>query len=173
MTFKELQNTIHSWIVTYASPGSECILSNGNAPRPQLPYITYQLRLTNKPGSGAYYSPGDADGNQTISFDKIYNLSLQAYGDANGDACELLETIQEAILLPEKYNALKANNVSIMDEGTLTDISELVDVTIEDRWLLELTVGIKQTLTHTPSIIENVNISGDIDGRDVPVEVTS
>lgn len=144
--------------------GVTCVLAqpeSPTAPRPGRPYMS--MFVTN---------PGQKEGDDSVSHvsGTTYNVGGQrrmsvdfnAYGRTHEEAYELALTWQCALEMESTQAVLRAAGVAVWLNGSVADISELLQTGYEGRAHLEVQFGIAVNTTEDRSAIEEATVNGTV-----------
>ncbi len=155
MTYTEVENGIYDWASSIIAVS--VIFADDNGPRPSLPYITINVTTTVKVGQANKEFPIPDTGIQKIRYNEDVSLSLNGYGVGANDQLQLLK---DSLQKESVRDTLRVDGLVIRDDSTgITDISTLIDETIEKRWLFEIFMGFGQEITEDTSYIEDVDMT--------------
>lgn len=135
--------------------------------RPPKPYIVMELIAGGSTNGGfddvRKKTTNNAD--YYISGTRQYTLNLQAFG---GDSMFLLDKIMTLLDKPNISESLQDANVdiSIVNRGEITDISQLLETSIEARYSLDIIFNAAVNETVTIGTIGTVDIDGILQGID-------
>lgn len=134
-------------------------LSGRDAPRPKGSYITIEII------SGPIKA-GIDELRKNSTTDKFficgmrqYTVSLQAFRSGSRSFLDCLQTVLDS---PRETELLKESNIAIVDPGTVTDISELLDVGFERRHQMDVVFNSVSSKETDIGPIETVRVSGSI-----------
>lgn len=158
MTITEIKTdwfNILTTILTTNYSDVTIIFSQGNGPRPKLPYIV--LKITNRGKTGmADKDRVDADtGLRLIYQDRNFNIEIRSIGDGS-DA--ILEEIQDYFDTEEGISLLNSYNFAIRNENDILDITAEIDKQYDYQFIYEFTVGYRTKQTEDVGFIETVEI---------------
>lgn len=157
----QLRSDIWNLVDSAVSIASNRIIhADPNNPRPNLPYIT--IRISSAVIVGQPFTPIKADGTGVgkIKYDEDFTVALNSFG-RNSDT--YLQEIKHYLNTSAGRDKLTSLCLSIRNEnGPITDISLLIDETIEKRYLYEIFLGYAQTYDDDVGFIEDVEITDTI-----------
>jgi hypothetical protein len=144
-------------LIFTVTPSIPFIWMNPNAPRPLLPYIAGKISPFVPIGED-YVSRSDSNGIITITGNREFTLSLQAYGPG---AFELLQNIQKALRRKTSRDPLYSIALVFVDDvGGIIDITQLLESRLENRFAIDLRFRTTDIITDVPEFIEHVEIAG-------------
>lgn len=131
--FQILQKGIYDFFQEVL-PGERVIWQYANAPRPEAPYISLELKSNQTVGMD-YVSPVDCSGNITIFGNREFILEVNCYGPGG---LNKLEKIKTNLFSPLTNNFFYTYGLVFVNIINQTNISDLFDTLWEERHLLEL-----------------------------------
>jgi hypothetical protein len=158
ITYTEIENRIIQWIkrtLIICNISAAVIKANQNGPRPSLPYINMNVTTITKVGQAETPTSTDEFGVGDIKYNEDSSVSLQGFGKGSND---ILQALKNSLQKEDTRQYLNSCGLVIRDDSSITDISLLIDATIEKRYLLEIMFGWGQSDTDTVGFIENVVI---------------
>lgn len=159
-----IRKSIVEWILN--ETGLVAIPLYDSGPRPNLPYITYQIRNVNPVGVDSVSLP-DENGAIRISGNRNFNLYLQCYGDTlTSDnindfiyASDYLNILYTSLSKESTKDLFYTNNFVILDTiAGILDISTLMDTEYENRASADFICRTTTDISDTVELVDVVNI---------------
>lgn len=142
--------------------GVICMLAqpeSPTAPRPAKPYISMQIT-----------NPGQKQGDDSVSHvsgttwsvggQRGMTIDFNAYGRTHEEAYEVALTWQCALESEATQANLRASGVAVWLNGSIADLSELLQTGYEGRAHLEVLFGVAVNITEDRNSIEDVTVNG-------------
>jgi len=133
VNFQILQKGIYDFFQEVL-PGERVIWAYANAPRPELPYISLEIKSNQTIGRD-YISPVDCTGSITIFGNREFILEINFYGVGGLNKLEKIKTNFYSPLTNDFFYTYGLAFVNIINQ---TNVSNLFDTIWEERHLLEL-----------------------------------
>lgn len=157
-TLAQIQDTIYTWVQTVTSVC--CIWEDLNVKESELtfPYLSMKLLNISTIG-GTYKSMADDTGVITITENKEALLSINAYSGINdADPMSILNTLVDSLALSDIHALIRAADMVIIKEGTIQNISAILNDKSERRANVSFVVRWANVQTDTTGVIESVEI---------------
>jgi len=154
------------------------VMADHSDPRPKGPHVSFKL-LSNLSKIGAldervpvYNDANEHTGTFKIRAHREFIVSIEAVGSPVGPsddledfvrATDILNAVHLSLDLTKTRNIFSEGNVAIYDEGSVTDISQILETETEPRALLELGCRARFDLTDNPGYFDKAQIEGDFD----------
>lgn len=144
-----------------------------NAPRPCKPYFTMKMTgPAGKSGDDSAEQIKDNLGVPTTVWNRggqrKLSVDFNCYGTTHEEAYNLLTLWQGALELETVQAALYASGIAVWLNGSVNDLSQLLNTAFEGRAQMQVDFGIASNLTEDLSSIDTVNVSGTVtDGASV------
>lgn len=150
MLYSELETELYNWASNNTSV--LVIFADGNGTRPDENYISLKIMTISKIGQKDELST-DINGDRKIKYDEDFTLNIEGYGiGVNDNIQELKDSLQKETVI----QALVQAGIAVRNDSDITDISELLDETIEKRYLYEVMMGFSHEIDENVGVIENV-----------------
>lgn len=144
-----------------------------NRPKPAKPYV--QVNLISGPvDQGSDEELRCDNGVFLLSSIRQLTVSLQAFGQGGFDSLALFKTklfdysshIQNNEVVHGLGSFLKQNGISIVERGTIQNVSALLGTGIEQRHNMDIIFNIASNVEVTIDTVKSVRISGTINKED-------
>ena len=178
--YADLVKFFQDWIPIYF-PNVNLYLVGQSAPRPKNPVIAFNP-LSSIDFIGQDERRIDEGGNETLRGQRTLICDLFGFSesasrfDGEDNAWDMLQTLRMSLAFPAVHDMLSAINCSVVDEGTVTDVSETLETTNEPRAMLQITFSTVIIQDIDSGAIETVNgvgtLIGSIRDFDVNISVT-
>lgn len=142
-------------------------------PRPNIPYFTIKL-LSGPTKKGSFDSQIHVPNTDKfiVAGERQYTLSIKGFGEACLDA---LSDLQTQFDIPTYVERLTQDaDIAIVDYGTITDVSELLETSIEKRWNMDVVFNTSVNYEFEPGVIETAHVEGKVkedDGDEHDIEI--
>lgn len=167
----EIQGAILAWLQEQAD--FPVIIADQSDPRPDETHLSFKL-LTSliKLGGMDETIMDTATGIMTLRGFREFTVAIEAVGNPVGPdedlddmirATDILNAVQLSIDLPSTRAYFDSFNVAIAEQGSVTDISQLLETEKEPRALLEVVFRARFDISDTPGYFDKVAMSGDFD----------
>jgi hypothetical protein len=156
--------------------GLQCILlepETQKADRPCKPYFTMKFTgPAGKQGDDSRQNVRDNLGHPTtivnIGGQRKVTVSFQSYGNSHEEAYNFMALWQSSLELEGVQADLRASGIAVWLNGSVADLSALLQTGYEGRAQMDVEFGVAANLTEDQGAIETINIQGNIDtGNDV------
>ncbi len=169
--FNEIRKVIRKWLVEQTD--MSVVFAGHSDPRPDEPHVVFKL-LTNlvKLGSKDETFMNKTTGLVTLRAHREFTVSIEAIGKPVGPDDELEDLVRATDILDAAHLSLDLDTVrarfdaiglAIVDEGSVIDISQLLETETEPRALLEIVFRARFELLDNPGFFEKVQMSGEFD----------
>jgi hypothetical protein len=162
MDITAIKASIYSWAHA-ALPGITVYWDIPGAPRPPSPSIKLTLLGPGKLGEDEIRNVAGNDVNFEIYGPRTLTVSINAYGP---ESQQLMSNLQSSLSNPDMLSFLSAGKLSVTSEGTIKDLSALVDTHIERRMQMDIGLLTTESIVVLPGLIEEVHIASSIGGID-------
>lgn len=158
INYKQIRKTLSN-LVSFVT-GVECILSEQTTPqsvRPRLPYFSFKMISPSiKSGNDSILMKG-----QTLSKTGLRKMvvSFQCFSHEHEESYELMSLLQAALELPSIQEFLRKQGLALWLNGSVTDLSQLLNTGYEARSQMDVQFGFTSQLNDTLSTIEFVEWS--------------
>lgn len=158
-------------------PGITVIVDRPNVNRPAAPYITVNILAPLQAIGSRDNAPiaRDSDPGNTIfrmTGQRQFTMSVKAYEKGENkdffDAQDRLIRVVNATRDPGLRATLRAAGLAVLADGAILDVTELIESGYEPRAQLDLIMGIAEDRETDLGAIENVGITGTVDGQTDP-----
>lgn len=136
-------------------PSNKVIWSDGNAPRPMLPFATLKTNSLRRVNNDHHGAPDATTGNAIVTGDRQFTLSIQYFGS---DAVSALGDFADKMQLNSIVDAFVAKKLIPFNVGAVTDVAELLGGSggkIEPRAAVEVFFRYKSALADEVGVIES------------------
>ena len=160
-------------------PNANLYLVGQSSPRPVNPVIAFN------PMSSIEYMGRDERRVDNLGAEILRgqrNVTCDLFGfsesasrfDGEDNAWDMLQTLRMSLSHPDVKDLLTAINCSVVDEGTITDVSETLETTNEPRAMMQLIFSTVIIQTIDSGQIETVNGSGALtsDSSDFDIDLS-
>jgi len=179
MTWDDVETAIQDYInqvVNQSGSTIPVIWANQNGRRPNVGYVGLNIIAQARPGQ-AYQGPvilsnpsDPTTGVQTIALDQDFTVSIQGYGE---DMRDPLDAIADSLEDPFWFDALDAVGLAHRQHTPARDVSQIIDLTAERRYVMEWTCGVRREISHSGAPwIETVQYSGTVEKPDASADET-
>lgn len=170
--FNEIRETILEWLQDRTD--RPVVFADQSDPRPNEPHVSFKL-LTNLIKLGSFderilnkTSPYKS----TLRAHREFVVAIEAVGSPVGPSDDLDDFVRatdiltgvhlslDQITVRDRFNAI---GLAVVNEGAVTDISQLLETETEPRALLEVRFRARFDITDNPGYFEKVEMSGDVD----------
>ncbi len=161
--YDEIRKTLVSTVTAVTK--IPCIMDEPeiqNAPRPANPYFSF--KITNpggKNGDDTLQQIGSA-GVLNIGGQRKMTVSFKSYGKTHEEAYKYMALWQASLEAPTVQQVLRAKGIAVWLNGSVVDLSQLLNTGYEGRAQLDVQFGIVSNLTDNPGYIEEVGVSGTV-----------
>ena len=149
------------------------VMAEHSDPRPDEAHISFKL-LTNliKLGSKDESIADKTTGKVTLRAHREFTIAIEAVGKPVGPDDDLEDMVRATDLLDAVHMSLDMASVrskfdeiglAIVNEGSVTDISQIMDTETEPRALLEIVCRARFDLIDEPGYFDKMQVSGDFD----------
>jgi hypothetical protein len=158
-------NTFFSEWIELILPGMNTYYMGQNAPRPELPYIAYQP-IASIDTIGFDERRVDDQGNETLRGQRVISCEMIAVSDATSrwdgtdDAWSILQELRFSFDYSEVIDLLTAIACRVLDQGTVSDISQNLNTTTESRAALSFTLSTALIQSIDSGEIASINVEG-------------
>ena len=178
VTSEDIVQGIRTWLLAEGDAAgledSQVIAARAKGPRPPLPYLAVRVNAADTPvGMDEDIRTVDDDGVPQFQARGVRTcvVSIQGYG-TGADVWLIRATSR--LRHPASRAVVDALGLTIDPRGGLADLSQLLDTSFEDRWLLECDVSYA-TITDPEAQVEAVNteVATTLTGHTVPLIFTA
>lgn len=172
----QIQDAIYDWVNSVMKvdlEGLQIVWRDQSEAIPPRPFVSLKLIYGPAPTDrdGSIY-PGGKGEPDNIGMQMEATLSVQVFGNTQIHrpvAYQLAVDLNSSLLRPSVRTALKRGGVSIQGLGKPQNLSALEESKFEERAGFDIELGMVQNVLDQPGEIEEVNISGKVDGDDLPL----
>ena len=169
--FNEIRETLLEFLQEQADV--PVVIAEQSDPRPDEAHLSFKV-LTNliKLGSKDERLMDTATGKTTLRAHREFTVAIEAIGKPVGPDDDLEDMVRATDLLDAVHMSLDFDTVrskfdeiglAIVNEGTVTDISQIMDTETEPRALLEIVCRARFDLIDEPGYFDKLQVSGDFD----------
>ncbi len=152
MIYSDVEKAVYNWVSDNVSV--PVIFFDENGVRPNLPYVTINITSYNMIGQRYLESP-DNNGDRNIKYTEDFTVAINSFGRGSQDELQKLkDSLQKEIVL----QSLKDACIAVRNESTITDISVLVDSTIEKRFFYEIFLSFGKSIEENVGYIEDYEL---------------
>jgi hypothetical protein len=167
-----IENALHAWLA--ASTGlaaANVIWSNQSNPQPARPYVTMKMLDLGHVGRDALthaYDPTAvprAELTTTVDGRRELTIAVQVFSASTTGAATaraLLTKAQTALSLPGVQSVLSAAGLAILNEGRITDLTELLETRWQSRASVDVQFNCVDSAQETTGFIESVDLVDDL-----------
>lgn len=137
--------------------------SESDAPRPQLPYMSYKIT---SPGVARGEADFDYTGTGTLfnyGQQLKMTVSFQLYAKDQDEAYSLMCLFQQSLNKQTVLEQFRVFGLAVWDFGNVADLTALLNTGYEARTQLDVFFGLASNLTDDQGAIESVVIEGTLD----------
>jgi hypothetical protein len=161
ITSTAIQDAVRTWLTTELTALTDVIFAEQAAPRPAVPFATVKLGAPIKLGyddAGALTDPGaPAYASRAMRGDRRLPVSVQIFG---AGAMDYARAASNALSKETIRDDLRSTGIAPVDNGTITDLTELLETDFEDRAGLEVVFVFADEYTDTVPLVEHVTATG-------------
>lgn len=176
--YADLVTFFQTWIPLQL-PNANLYLVGQSAPRPANPVIAFNP-LSSIEYIGRDERRVDNLGNETLRGQRTLTCDLFGFSDSASrfdgadNAWDMLQTLRMSFNHPDVKDLLTAINCSVVDEGTITDVSETLETTNEPRAILQIIFSTVIIQEIDSGQIETVSGSGALtsDNSDFDIDLS-
>ena len=155
--YAALKAALFTWVTSVTGwDGTRVIWSHGNAPRPDLDYLSLEILTQDTRGTGI--SVVDTDGNATPYSWDVVSVRFQGFGD---DGWDKLNALRLALLGTTHREALNAAGLTRRGPvPPLQRVPAIVGTKFEERAVATFRFGIVATSASTEvGLVDNVSVT--------------
>ncbi len=173
--YADLVQFFQTWIPLYL-PSANLYLVGQSAPRPNNPVIAFNP-LSSIDFIGRDERRVTAEGVETLRGQRTLTCDLFGFSDSSSrfdgadNAWDMLQTLRMSLGHPQVSDLLTAINCSVVEEGTITDISETLETTNEPRAMLQIIFSTVIIQTIDSGEIDTIGGAGTLTGSNSDFEV--
>lgn len=150
MTYSQLETELYNWAsINTTVP---VIFADENGTRPDGNYITLKVMTFSKIGQKDEL-PADNNGDRSVKYDEDFTLNIEGYGRGVQDN---IQELKDSLQRESGLQALYQVGIAVRADSDITDVSALLDETIEKRYLYEIMMGFSRKIQENVGVIENV-----------------
>lgn len=174
-----IQDCIYTWITSVCQgvldDDVQVIWRNQGEPLPARPCVT--LKLTDGPtpvGRSGSVFLGKKGAPVTVGIQAGMTLSVQVFGNTeihSPIASQLCIDINSSLMDPEVLYQLSQGGIGVQGVGAPRNLSALEETEYEERYGIDVALGVAQNITSKVPTIETVNITGSASGKSVKTTV--
>lgn len=171
--YAEIREVVQRWLEDVTDYPS--IFAEESSPRPDAPYTAFKfLTSLQKIGAVDEQIPATSSRAYKIRHFRQFTLSIQAFGRRDDDeyisAGAILSHVQNTLDVPTVAEVFRDIGLSLVSEGSVTDISQELDTEVEPRAVLDIIFNVCFETEDDPGVIESVAVRGlfDLDGDGDP-----
>lgn len=171
-----VEDAIHDWIVSATGiPGARVIPIDQNGPRPDGPYVDFDLDVSRIGQDWVDVEDADTPSPGAEIVHKARGTRrmvarLRCFGgDASGAASSkaLLENVQSTYVLPVRHAAIAAAGIGVASFSTVTNISGVINSTrLEARAMLDVTCYLGSEVEEAGTYVSAVEVTDQISDPD-------
>jgi hypothetical protein len=181
LAWQTIQNTVRTWLLTYATSQSsvalvDVIFSKQKGPQPSDPFGVLTFSAARR-AAGTFdelqfaYNSGGAAGQEitpTIIGTREFTVTAEVYvpkDTGQGTASEYLENALLALNLPSQRDAFNAIGISLIDFADIVNVTALLETVWEGRAVVDIRFRASDSATDAPTgYINTANITGSYTG---------
>jgi hypothetical protein len=169
-TYAAVQDAIYAWVSANIG-GATAIFSDQDAQQPDRPYVTIKLLPVVKLGVLDEERSPNEFGIAKIVGHREVTASIQSYGPgAMQLAYGLQDSLQKRTILDEIFFT---NGMAVVNDATITNLSEDLETEIEERALLEVMFRYPTEQNDDVGVIESVEVENESNGWIEDIELES
>ncbi len=157
--YTAIEDAVRAWLVSELA--IEVIIGQQAKPRPASPYATVIIgapRAIGYDDAGALTDPGaPAYASRAMRGDRILTASVQIFGAGAMDYARQASNALNKITIRD---ALATAGIAPVDNGTVTDLTALLETEFEDRAGLEVEFVFADEYTDSVPLVEHVTATG-------------
>lgn len=150
MTYSQLETELYNWASNNTSV--LVIWADENGARPDENYITLKVMTFSKIGQKDEL-PTDNSGDRKVKYDEDFTVNIEGYGIGVQDN---IQELKDSLQLESVLQSLVQAGIAVRADSDITDISVLLDETIEKRYLYEIMMGFSHEIQENVGVIESV-----------------
>jgi hypothetical protein len=155
--------------------GIVCIVeeqSRQNLPRPEKPYISIKtITPMLQVGDDDYREMGD--GKTNYGGQRSFVVSINCYGNTQEEAYQKMGLLNALLNTQPVIDRLRRSRIAIWDIGDIADLSQLLNTGYEGRAHMDVTMAIASNIETDLGVIEEAEISGEVDDQEIEITVES
>ena len=167
----EIRSTILTWLQTQTD--FPVVFADSSDPRPDEAHVSFKI-LTNliKLGSQDEKFINPTTGAVTLRSHREFTVAIEAVGNPVGPdedlddlirATDILNAVHLSLDLDTVRGVFDLIDVAIVNEGTVTDISQILETETEPRALLEIVFRARFDTIDEPGYFDKIELQGEID----------
>lgn len=167
--------TIETELYNFFAPiiGGTVVWQDQNSPRPALPYSTLKYSSLRRVKMD-HYSDIDNSGNQTVSGDREFTLTIQRFQGSGNNVVSTLQSVVDKLQLQSNVDKFLAKGLAAFNANPVMDISALLDATqIEKRAAVDIMIRYRSNLTDALPYIDTTVINADDNSSAPPYIITA
>lgn len=171
MLIRDVYQLIASFIeIVIDDPSVTVIYANGNAPRPEKPFITLEINSLRNLAMPFRYDIDDSTGIQNVGNNMAFTAVFNAYADVRHEAESLLNKLQRHFGTEIAYLHF-LGDISYME--TIFGISAIPQVEgaiNESRATMECIFNLNQTIQDNVGLIETIEVTDELNNIKIKIE---
>lgn len=157
---KTIQKAIYDWITSELE--MQVVWETPNVPRPKTPHAS--LNFIAGPVKIGHDGLKHLTGEDfEVRGQRTMTLNIQVHGP---NAFEPMLGIHASMDNPVVLEALRKAGIAIWTEGAVSDVSLEVESGIEDRFSMDVIIGVASNITVQPGYIDKVEAEGNVEDEE-------
>ena len=150
MLYSQFEIELYNWASSNTSV--PVIFADENGTRPNENYLSLKVMNYLKIGQKDELKI-DNNGNRSVKYDEDVTVNIEGYGIGVQDN---IQELKDSLQLDSVIQSLVSVGIAVRADSDITDISTLLDETIEKRYLYEIMMGFSRKLQENVGVIETV-----------------
>lgn len=164
MQISSVYQLIASFIeIVVDDPSVTVIYANGNAPRPEKPFITLEINSLRDLAMPFRYEIDDT-GVQKVCNSMAFNAVFNAYADGMHESEDMLNKVQRHFGTEIAYLHFQGDIAYMETVFGVSAIPQVEGAITESRSTMECTFNLNQMITDNVGLIETVEITDELTG---------
>lgn len=142
----------------------------GKPPRPARPYASLRFLNPSSRLGGSVDQQSITMPAKTVATEGMRKAvaSINIFGEA---AIATLARVRDSLDRPDIVEFFVTAGITILEDGQINDLTELLETQYEERGQMDLTVAFVAGSEVDVKTIEHAEITGTIDDREIPIEI--
>lgn len=163
-----IYQTLYNWLT--AESGLTVIRANQKGPRPARPYASLNfLNPSNRLGNSIDQQRATDAGLVAAEGMRSAVASINIFGD---NALDTMAAVRDSLDRADVQEVFEDGEIAHLDEGPITDLTELQETIYEERAQMDLTLSFVASSEVDVGTIEEVVLEGEADGHEITQTVT-
>lgn len=157
-----IKDLIYSWIASrdLISSDQRIYFEDQNIQRPRTPCISFAFLTGLIQVGGRDNSSYDNDESSfVVSGPRNISVSIKSYGEGAG---QIMNNLHASLELFAVQQLFQAQNIAVREAGPVQKLSLLLETGIEERYGMDLSLGVSSIQAEDQGSIDIVNYSGEV-----------